>query len=69
MFRDYKSDKIDPLKKNLVSVIQYDLNGNQIKEWESMQKAANSLNLSISGISLCCSGKYKNCGGFIWKYK
>jgi hypothetical protein len=68
MFRSYKLDKINPLIKKVVSVIQCDLQGNVIKEWDSMQIAAKTLNLSISGISLCCSGKYKSCGGFTWRY-
>lgn len=69
IFKKEKLDKIPPLSRNIVPVFQYNLDGDLIKEWDSMQKAANSLDLSISGISLCCSGEYRHCGGFKWKYK
>ncbi len=69
IFRDQKFINIEPLEKTTTSVIQYDINGNYIKDWSSMMDASKSLGISISGISLCCSGKYKHSGGFIWKYK
>lgn len=50
-------------------VIQYDKNGNFIKEWESITEASQKLNLQISNISKCCSGGLKTTGGYIWKYK
>lgn len=50
-------------------VLQYDLNGSFIKEWESAEKAAKELKLSKSCISYCCRAKSKMSGNFIWKYK
>lgn len=50
-------------------IIQYDLEGNCIKEWDSISEAASILNICISSISLCCTNKYKTAGGFKWKYK
>ena len=51
-------------------VLQYDLEGNFIKEYSSL-KEANKLNnmKSIGNISKCCKGKYKTAGGYIWRYK
>ena len=50
-------------------VIQYDLEGNQIKEWENTRKASNKLGVSNSGLNNCVLGKTKTSCGFIWKYK
>lgn len=50
-------------------VVQYDLNGNFIKEWDSIKEAQEKT--KSSHISMCCRGhkKYKTSGGYIWKYK
>ena len=48
-------------------VNQYDLNGNYIKTYNSLNKASKELNIS-NNIYLCCTGKIKTCGGYIWKY-
>ena len=50
-------------------IIQYDLNGKFIKEWESLNMCANELCLHESCISMCCNGKRKTTGGFIFKKK
>jgi len=53
-------------------VLQYDLQGNFIKEWESIKKAAIELfNIEEkrTGIVACCRGQQKKAYGFIWKYK
>lgn len=51
------------------AIKQFDLNGNFIKEWSFITDAATTLNLQYSGISFACSGRYKQSGGFVWKYK
>ena len=48
-------------------VLQYDLDGNFIKEWESISEAKKRL--GINNITYACNGKYKHAGGYIWKYK
>ena len=48
-------------------VIQLDKDNNFIKEWQSILKAQQELNLSH--ISACCRGKIKTSGGYVWKYK
>jgi len=50
-------------------VLQYDLNGNFIKEWSSQNEATKSLNKNGDGIGACCRGKQKSAYGFIWKFK
>lgn len=50
-------------------VVQYDLNGDFIREWDSIKEATEQT--KSSHISMCCRGhkKYKTSGGYIWKYK
>ena len=47
--------------------LQFDLNGNFIREWESQQTVVINLKLSQSSLSQCIHNKRKSCGGFIWK--
>jgi len=53
------------------SIIQYDLEGNFIKEWSSISEAYLSLNKKITNgcINLACKGKIKTAFGYKWKYK
>lgn len=64
-----KQKMSDSTKK--VVVLQFDLNMNFIKEWDSIRSAADQLHHSPSHIGNCCRGRkpYKTAGGFIWKYK
>ena len=50
-------------------VLQYDLNGNFIKEWPSSKEAGNELKISAGNIRSVCAGQRKTCANFIWKYK
>lgn len=49
-------------------IIQYDLEGNKIKEWSSVSEAAKSLNKRHGNISGCCSGAFKTAYGFVWRW-
>lgn len=52
------------------SILQYDLKGNFIQEFETGQDAANSLGKkSFGNISSCLTGKIKSAHGYIWKRK
>jgi hypothetical protein len=50
------------------SIEQFDLDGNLIRTFESINQAAKELSLQSNGICLCCKGKLKTSGGFVWKY-
>ena len=55
--------------KNINKVIQYDLQGNLIREWSNVRQIVEELKFTAGGIRSACNGtiqKYKN---FIWKYK
>ena len=50
-------------------IIQYDLEGNVIQEFNSIRIAADQLNIGQGNISACCRGITKTSGGFQFKYK
>ena len=50
-------------------VLQYTLDGEFIREWDSMIEIQRQLGYRISNISYCCQGKYKQSHGYIWRYK
>lgn len=53
-----------------ISILQFDLTGNFLREFESIKEAANTIGIKDgSHISAVAKGKRKKCGGYIWKYK
>ena len=50
-------------------VLQYDLAGNFIREWNSVDEAAKYYNRTGAAIRMCCIGKNSKSAGFVWKYK
>lgn len=57
-------------KSHSKRIIQYDLQGNKVAEWESATKAARELGYAQSCINWCClrKAKYKTYKGYIWRY-
>ena len=58
-------------EKIKIPVIQCDIKGNYINEFESINDAANSLNILACNISNCLKGRQKSTprGLYTWKYK
>lgn len=53
-----------------VPIVQYDLNGNLIKEWDKMIDAQLLMSGNTYGsISHACRGIQNSAYGFVWKYK
>lgn len=50
-------------------IIQYDLNGFIVKEWNSIMEIQRECGYNHSMISFCCNGKRKRGYGYIWKFK
>ena len=52
-------------------VIQFDMQGNQIAEYESASEATEKIIGKRIGslISMVCRGERKTAYGYIWKYK
>jgi hypothetical protein len=60
------------LKNRLINnkpVMQYDKQGNFIKEWNSAKEAERYYNMSNNCINSCLREKTKTSGGYVWKYK
>jgi hypothetical protein len=66
-------NKISNSRKNkcLVPVLQYDLKGNLIKEYPSVNAANTEIanKFVASSIGMCLKGKLHTAYGFIWRYK
>ena len=60
-------DKLDNARKK--PILQYDLEGNFIKEWESAVDVKKELGISPTRICRCCKGESKRVGKFKFKYK
>lgn len=63
------SNKVKNGKKRSIHILQYDLDGNFIKEWPSMMEIHRQLGYSQGNISSYCSGTKKSAYGYIWKFK
>lgn len=51
------------------SVIQFDINGNELSRYLSIAEAETITGICYSQISECCSNKRKTAGGYIWQYE
>lgn len=72
---EYVEQSVNSAERNIrissKPVLQYDLQGNFIREWESITKASKELFITRSHIGECANNyKYvKQSGGFIWRFK
>ena len=55
--------------KIIKPILQYDLQGNFLQEWESAIAASKFLNKNSNNINDCARGKYHSTYGFRWVYK
>jgi group I intron endonuclease len=60
-------DRIGKNNSQSIPVYQCDLEGNIIREWESIGLAAKALKFATTNISKCCNGKRKTAYGYTWK--
>lgn len=69
-FELYPINKIGKtFSKKKRAVVQYDLSGVQIKEYESLSQAERETNIKTQHICSCCKNQQKTASGYIWKYK
>lgn len=61
--------RVSPNKNHGKRILQYDLTGKFIQEWNNIDHAIFTLNLQISNESIrqCLKGKSKKSSNFIWK--
>lgn len=50
-------------------ILQYDLDGNFVKEWDCFMDIERELNIGYTNVWAVCNGKRKQIKGYIWKYK
>lgn len=55
--------------RGIKPILQYDLQGNFIKEFEFLVDVKNNLNISVKNINDCISGKRNVVSGFVWRRK
>jgi len=65
-------DKLSKAKTNRLSnsakpILQFNLEGNLIKEWSSITEAKKAL--GKGDIQSCVLGKQKTAGGYVWRHK
>jgi len=65
--RGYIKDRVNTWTST--PVLQFDLDGNFVKEWASQKEATTYLGVKGDGVGACCRGRQKKAYGFIWKYK
>lgn len=64
-----KSNSYEWIDKVGKKVLQFDLEENLMREWNSCNEAAKHLGLSQGNISAVCKGTRKTEGKFKWKFK
>lgn len=69
----YEENKIELHKKRISKIskpiIQLTLDGKLIAEYPSAREAERQTGFSNGNINNCLRGRYKQYGGYIWKYK
>ena len=66
---EHKQKISDAMKGvNAKKVIQYTKSGEFVREWPSMTAIWQELGIRQCSICMCCKGKYKSAGGYVWKY-
>lgn len=65
-YKKFEKIEYKPYSKNNKRVAQYDLEGNFIREFESI-KEANTL-LGLHDVGAVCRGVRKTCGGYEWRF-
>lgn len=51
-----------------IPILQFSLDGEFIKKWDSATQVERELGFYQSSITKCCKGKQKTCGGYKWYY-
>jgi len=66
---NYKRSATNYLADRAKPVIQYDLDGNFIAEFESGKLAGDSLGVADGSINMCCNGLRKTAHKYQWSHK
>jgi hypothetical protein len=66
--KDKASWKSQLSTKDKKKIIQYNLSGDIIKNWDGASDINRSLGYRISDITACCNGRTNIAHGYIWRY-
>lgn len=55
--------------KRLKAILQYDLDGNFIREWSGIADAEKELGIHRASICGCCKGRLRTAGGFVFRHR
>ena len=61
-----KPSKYKAKANHVTKVYQFDLDGNFVKEYQTLKEASKSTNTCRTTISGCLRGDYKTANGFVW---
>jgi hypothetical protein len=50
-------------------ILQYSINGDYIKEWNSLNEIEENLHINTKSVRDCCCGRQMTAKGFKWKWK
>lgn len=54
---------------NKIPILQYDLDGNFLKEWPSAIDAGNSLSINYNNINRACKNPKNRASNYLWRFK
>lgn len=67
--KDYKDNLNVYINPHCRKIVQFDMNMNYIKIWNSIIDASNELDIKYGNIQSCCERKSKKSkNGFLWRY-
>ena len=69
MSEAHKGKQMGSEHPQATAVLQYDLQGNFIKEWSCIKEASDFYNVHHTAIINNCKGRNKTCVNSIWRYK
>lgn len=61
--------KINKENPNSKPIMQFDLEDNFIRNWESAEQVKRELGYCAENIRSCCNGRRKKANGYKWKFK
>lgn len=50
------------------SIVQYDIKGNKIKEYNCITEAVKETNINKTSIGKCCNFRRKTAGSYVWRF-
>lgn len=65
----YENKFVYDKNKRMAAVVQTQLNGEEIAEYDSIKIASEKTGVGRSSISNCIANRITNAGGFLWKHK